>query len=1135
MDLSGIGKKSGDKLKNPATSGDVSGSLDFKPAEAPAESEGVSADLSSWLTANTEPKLQGVGIRQDTPSPEATAEEKGRISEVAELPTRGNKGAKRAARTRGFVPEALRPAPEDATDLTTLMRKQDANDTLNKMKAAAATGGDLSKIDKAPLYSVLHAGTQVTDDYSHFAKMDALVDHMDNHLDTTGLKLPLAGRNVGALRDLITAARNHVTQARELHAQGKLHPTAIGTSSSRSTGTGRGKRPEELLNMNSAEMDPTESRALKHIMTNFPLEQRGAGAEDDMRAGIGAGGIFDNLPEGSAAHLFRAGQYVSQVASLLHQATKNIQEDEGAKSYLKSKGQEVPGVWNGHIKVIGDVKEVTDSYGASVNDPKIMDRIAAGAQRAEATPEQVASVFQPQRDRVKNLQEATAHHADIARQIATQAYHATFGAQLAARQTSYANRTAAYNEGADARSVVTDTSGNKTDFSGVLAESERHQADAAEASANLRNLVESKDRGTLRDQARYTLSGDKLAARMKELDEQQDNESARFAVSSARAKDVVPGIMAALKGHPQEQQFQALADLHSKAQEDLLTHVTTLLPKIPLPVNPFNSGKFSESGIRKTIMSSPEYTAADAAKDEGTKQRIIAQKTREIKNSDEYIAQNSAYKGALVKHSRDSDNAVAAYETTRKALGNRVKETYGQFLRVTGYSDAASQRSSGAPTINMRGIPSLEDYISASNIPTNLVQQRREDGSYYLGSEQYQGEGLMGGWKPATAEEAMKYVRNKYVSPGSTVEGSLPAMTNYISFPNMSKRNPVRFPYAREERTGLSTPLTARRDNITNLESATKEDGTPDTVARRQGGRLREALAGYYSGDPTRLVTKSAFQSQSTSENLLRREQEWNAQGDSLERDAREERVARSGDRLIGGAKHDLELLEPMIDKAERHMINLKSRSYARPERQAQHEEEIAAHGEVLKKHYQHRDMLTALARTAQSDYIPMASGSVSYDEKGNQSFSTAPYGGAVSIDRITGARTGDYGRATAGVNTVYGNPDITYTPATKGGEKQWWEDEEDTSPETAAEKLELSGEGMIKEGTRKLGKKGKKDDSGIPRGYQIEDGDISGKVGEPELDESDTPDETPNAENVKAVAEAKNRVTGLVNPRKRK
>jgi hypothetical protein len=1115
MDLSGIGKKSGDKLKNPATSGDVSGSIDFKPAEAPAESEGVSADLSSWLTANTEPKLQGVGIRQDTPSPEATAEEKGRISEVAELPTRGNKGAKRAARTRGFVPEALRPAPEDATDLTTLMRKQDANDTLNKMKGAAATGGDLSKIDKAPLYSVLHAGTQVTDDYSHFAKMDALVDHMDNHLDTTGLKLPLAGRNVGALRDLITAARNHVTQARELHAQGNLHPTAIGTSSSRSTGTGRGKRPEELLNMNSAEMDPTESRALKHIMTNFPLEQRGAGAEDDMRAGIGAGGIFDNLPEGSAAHLFRAGQYVSQVASLLHQATKNIQEDEGAKSYLKSKGQEVPGVWNGHIKVIGDVKEVTDSYGASVNDPKIMDRIAAGAQRAEATPEQVASVFQPQRDRVKNLADATAHHADIARQIATQAYHATFGTQLAARQTSYANRTAAYNEGADARSVVTDAGGNKRDFSGVFAQQQEGRDVAGKAALTLAKLQSEKDQAQYGNYRSYDdVDKDDVETRRNRTaaDIASETEAARAAQSegTSKANDIVGAVMSSLKGHPQEQQFQAIADLHSNAVKDLENHVANKesLTAVDAPVNPFEGDKFNGKPI-----------------------------TRDVKDSDEYISANAAYKAADVKSVFAAKRAAENWRNEHKRLTDRVSGIKSKFLDVTGFSQSQEQRAAGAPTINMRGIPSLEDYLSASKIPTDLVQQRREDGSYYLGRRNGDENDTrdMGGWQPATREEAMKYVRNKYVSPGSTVEGSLPAMTNYISFPNMSKRNPVRFPYAREERTGLSTPLTARPDNITNLESATKEDGTPDTVARRQGGRLREALAGYYSGDPSRLVTKSAFQSQSTSENLLRREQEWNAQGDSLERDAREERVARSGDRLIGGAKHDLELLEPMIDKAERHMVNLKSRSYARPERQAQHEEEIAAHGEILKKHYQHRDMLTALARTAQSDYIPMASGSVSYDEKGNQSFSTAPYGGAVSIDRITGARTGDYGRATAGVNTVYGNPDITYTPATKGGEKQWWEDEEDTSPETTAEKLELSGEGMIKEGTRKLRKKGKKDDSGIPRGYQVDEGDISATVGEEDPENSATePDDTPDAANVKAVAEAKARMSSMFNNRKR-
>jgi hypothetical protein len=1127
MDISGIGKKSAKKLKNPATSGDVSGNLDSKPAEAPSESEPISADLSGWLSANTEPSLKDVGIRQDTPSPEAAAEERGRVNEVnalpkEDLPTRGNKGTRRAARTAAFVPPKLQPSPEDATDLTALMRKQDATDTFNQMKAVGATGGDLDKVDKGPFLRVQHEDTQVTDDYSHFNKMHAVIDRMDNHLDTTGLFLPNRGGNVGALRDLITAARNHVNRAQQDHAEGKLHPAGIGMSSSRSTGTGRGRRPEELLNMSSEEMEPDEARALKHVMTNFPLEQKGAGAEDNMRAGVGAGGIFDNIPDGSAAHLFRAGQYVSQVASLLHNATKDIQDDEEAQKTVKRDGHEIPAVWNGHIKIAGDVKDITDSYGASVKDPNIMDRIAAGAQRAEATPEQVSAVFKPQRDRVKNLKEATAHHADIARQIATQAYHATFGAQLAARQTSYANRTAAWNAGSRDREAMTDASGNRRDFSNVFdadRETERRRNELNETLTTLRNEEKT---GYARKYA--DIDDANVAERQKRT--KQDIAAERSAAQAKYSsvdnyRPVVDQVMDSLKGHPLEEQFQSLLGVHKQAIEDLSAHVANAPETIPDPVNPFASGKLSESGIRQTVMSTPEYKAADASKDENAKTRVIAEQTRKIKNSDEYLAKDAAYKNAA--HSANVGNIRNQTQHSARAasLASRVDETRNQFLKSTGYSQVVEQSQAGAPTINMRGVPSLEDYLAASKIPTDLVQQRREDGSYYLARRNGDIDDTrdMGGWQPATREEALKYVRNKYVSPGTTVQGALPAETNYIQFPNMSKRNPVRFPASTTERTGLRTPLAVRRDNISALEGATKADGTVDTVARRQGGRLREALQGYYSGDPSRMVTKQAFESRTASETLLSREQEWNAQGDNLLRDARQERVARSGDRLIADANHDLNLLAPMIDKAEKHMINLKSRSYARPERQAQHEEEIAAHGEVLKKHYQHRDMLTAQARTAQTEVVPMMTG------------------GGLGFDRITGAQTADYNTANDGVNTVFGNPNLKFKPKdSTGGEKQWWEDEEDPSDEDIAEKLSLSNTGMVNTGTRKLLKSGNKEakqSTGIPAGYQIEDGDISGSVGEPEIDESEEPDETPEAENVQAVAKA--RVAGVYNPRKRK
>jgi hypothetical protein len=1226
MDISGIGKKNAKKLVNPATSGNVS---------APAEEEKVpslditpsTAGLGDWLAANTEPKLAGVGIREDSPTPEAAAEERGRINELnsitpaPELPTRRNKNGKNPKRASAEIPVGLRPSPDD--DLLDVIKKDSGREHLAKMQAVAATSGvdaAMSLPGKGLMMSQIHAGKQINDDYEHFDRMHALINHVDNALDSTGLKLVGAGQNVGALRDLATAARNHVNEAERLHASGQLTSKPIAFSSSRSTGTGRGQSPEQDLELEGGEMDPTEHRALKHIMATFPLTSRGAGA-DDARTGVGQGGIFDTVPQGSAEHLFRAGQYTAQIASLLHQATVDIQDNEPAKQRIKDNGHEVPSVWNGHIPITEDVKYITDSYGKSVGDPNIMDRIAAGVHRSEATPEEVASVFQPQRDRSKNLSEAHAQHAEIARNIATQAYHKTFGQQLAARQTSYAARTAAWSAGASDRARISDAAGNVTDFSGVIQKVDKDTATTSAAYQKLQALDSERDQvkygryrdyrnedgtkvkfeddpelpadASLEEHKSYRTAEQKHRERTLADISNEENEAKTTIANTAGSKDLVPTIMASLKGHSREKEFQALADLHASASKDLEDHIANResLVAVPAPEDPFEGGKFNGKPI-----------------------------TRDVKNSDEYVAADAKYKQEDVRSQTMAKIAADKWDADRRKLSTRVDALRTRFIGATGFDRANAQVREGAPTMNMRGIPSLEDYISSSNIPTNLVQQRREDGSYYLGNEAYQGEGMMGGWKPATAEEAMKYVRNKYISPGAVVGGALAGERSYPAFPNMSKRNPVRFPETRVARTGNMTPIAVRNDNLRNLESATTESGAADTVARGVGGRLREALAGYYSGDPSRLMTTQAFQTQMAGETQARRDSEWNTQKVNNVEDVRMERSARAGDDMIKYANQKLVEHAPLVDAAEEKMVKLQTtptspatvaaynRGVVEPiqndlndltnkhadliaagpdqrglkshnarvrglvgkiaGKQAALEEaqskdhyddardaEISAHGDVLKDLYKQRDQYTALARTAQSDYFPMASGQLVGESKKNKFGVEKPTGrmvmrefpgggGAVSVDRITGARTGDYGYKDINQSVVYGKPNLTFERnGAQSGQSNWWDEEEDMSDDAIARRTSFTPTSEREYGTMTLNQQADEEDKKntgkkSAAGEEVKNlNDLGYSVGEGAEDDSKgyrIPAQ-PAAETDTSMTEAKARVSGVFNNRKRK
>ena len=875
---------------------------------------------------------------------------------------------------------------------------------------------------------------------------------------------------------------------------------------------------------------------------------------------------------------------------------------------------------------MSEVKHITDSYGTSVGDPNIMDRIAAGVQRSEATPAEVASVFQPQRDRAKNLSDAHAQHAEIARNIATQAYYKLFGKQLAARQTSYQARTEAWNAGAADRAKVSDAAGNVTDFSGVIKKVDADTEASRAATQKLKDLSDEREQvkygnyrsyrnedgskvkfeddpelpsdATLEQLKGYRTASQKHRDRTLEDISKEENEAKATFSSGAGSKDLVPTIMSSLKGHSREKEFQGLADLHASAVKDLQDHVSNResLVAVDAPVNPFEGDMFNGKPI-----------------------------TRDIKNSDEYLAADAAYKKADVLADSRAKQASQKWEQERKRLTDRVSGLQTRFMGATGFDRANAQVREGAPTMNMRGIPNLQDYIESSNIPTNLVQQRREDGSYYLGSERYQGEGMMGGWQPSNAEEAMKYVRNKYISPGATVEGALAGERSYPQFPNMSKRNPLRFPESKIARTGARMPIAVRSDNLRNLEEATTPTGAADSVARGVGGRLREALTGYYSGDPSRLVATSTFQTQVAAETQARRDSEWNNQKRNNVDDIRMERQARSGDDMIKYANEKLAEHAPLVDAAEQKMVKMQStptsaatvRAYkqsivapikgdldslvqkhseliaAGPDgrglkshnarvrglvgkiagkqdalEEAQSKDhyddarkaEIDAHGKVLNDLYTERDHLTSLARTAHSDFVPMADGELVPEYKkdkltgepkptGNTVMRKIPGGGgALSVDRITGARTGDYGFSNTDVSTVYGNPPLTFARNNSdSGKPNWWDEEGATDDDAVNRRMRLGETSERDYGTYLLNKQADEEDkknTGKPSASDTEEKNLAdlgysvGFGGEGAQDDSKgykIPRQPAAESDTSGTAAEAQRIQGLVNRRKRK